>query len=193
MEKIPGTWKGLKKLEFEARRIVVKHIESLAKRAELEKEIAIIDDYPKVRLKCLLWPWLPQCPRPPFDICRRFPWLCPPFCFLPPCPIPCYLCPPRPPDWWIDPVVAIDAILYRLPDVKPEMITEDAVLNASFAVMEEGDRSHQKVPRSRLRKSEKAQVSLIWSDPQSFFLPYFCNICNIDYLSNKQSKNQLNA
>jgi len=144
MEKIPiptETWKGLKKLEFEARRIIVKHVESLAKRPEFEKEIAIIDDYPRVRLKCLLWPWLPQCP--PFDICRRYPWLCPPFCFLPPCPIPCKLCPPIdivPPDWRyrVDPVVAIDAIMYRLPDVKPEMITEDAVLKASIGVMEEG-------------------------------------------------------
>ena len=133
MEKIPSpteTWKGLKKLEVEARRIIVRHAESLAKRAELEREIEVIDGFPRIWLKCLLFPWLPQCR---LDICKMFPWLCW-FCWL--CPVPCKYCPP-PPDWYrVDPVIAIDAIMHHLPDLEPTKITEDAVLKASVAVME---------------------------------------------------------
>jgi hypothetical protein len=33
-------------------------------------------------------------------------------------------------------VIAIDAIMYHLPDLDPAKITEDAVLKASIAVME---------------------------------------------------------
>jgi len=130
------TWKGLKRLEVEARRIVIKHAESLAKRAEFEKEIVIIDGFPPIRLKCLLFPWLLQCRIE--RICRMFPWLCW-RCWL--CPIPCKYCPPPPPDWdrdWVDPIVAIDAIMHNLPDLEPAKITEDAVLKASIAVMEKG-------------------------------------------------------
>ena len=124
------TWKGLKKLEVEARRVVVRHVESLAKRPEFEKEIVIIDKFPRVRFKCLLWPWLLQC-----NICRMFPWLCW-HCWLHP--LPCRYCPPPPPDWYRpDPIVAIDAIMLHLPDLEPSRITEDAVLKASIAVMEE--------------------------------------------------------
>ena len=132
MEKIPipaETWKGLKRLEVEVRRIVVRHAESLAKRAELEKGIIIVDGFPLIRLKCLLFPWLPQCR---FDICRMFPWLCW-FCWR--CPLPCKYC-PDPPPYRVDPILAIDSIMQHLPDLEPTRITEDAVLNASIAVME---------------------------------------------------------
>lgn len=131
MEKVTEVWKGLKEFEVVARRIVVRHAESLAKRAEFEKETIIIKEFPPIRLKCLLFPWLPQCR---IDICKLFPWLCW-HCWL--CPVPCKYCPPPPPDWFkVDPIVAIDAIIRHLPDLDPARITEDAVLKASIAVME---------------------------------------------------------
>ena len=131
MEKIPEVWKGLKKFEVEARRVVARHAESLAKRAELEKEIVIIEGFPRIRLKCLLFPWLPQCRWR--SRCRIFPWLHW-FCWWRPFPP---YCPLPPPDWYlVDPIVAIDVIIHHLPDLEPARITEDAVLKASIAVME---------------------------------------------------------
>ena len=131
MEKIPEVWKGLKKFEVEARRVVARHAESLAKRAELEKEIAIIEGFPRIRLNCLLFPWLPQCRWR--SRCRIFPWL---YWYSWRYPFPCRYCPP-PPDWYlVDPIVAIDEIMHHLPDLEPARITEDAVLKASIAVME---------------------------------------------------------
>jgi hypothetical protein len=135
VERIPflaRTWKRLRKLEVEARRIVVMHAESLAIRPELGKETIIIEGTPAVRLKCLLFPWLPQCRTD--DICRIFPWLCW-YCWL--CPLPCKYYPPPPPDQYrVDPIMAIDAIMHHLPDLEPAKITEDEVLKAAIKVME---------------------------------------------------------
>jgi len=135
VERIPflaRTWKGLRKLEVEARRTVVKHAESLADRLELEKEAVIIEGFPPVRLKCLLFPWLPQCQTD--GTCRVFPWLCW-YCWL--SPLPCTYCPPPPPDQHrVDPIMAIDAIMHHLPDLEPAKITEDEVLKAAIKVME---------------------------------------------------------
>jgi hypothetical protein len=126
------TWKELKKLEIEARRIVVGHVETLAKNPKFEQEIVIIHKFPPIRFKCLLWPWLLQCR---WDKCRMFPWLCWDCLW---CPVPCRYCPPPPPDWYqVDPIVPIDAIMHHLPVLEPAKITEQAVLEASIAVMEE--------------------------------------------------------
>jgi hypothetical protein len=122
------TWKGLKKFEVEARRIIVRHAESFAKKARFEEEVTIVDGFPRIRLKCLLFPWLLQCRHGH----RMFPWLCW-YCWV--CPLPCKYC-PDPPPYGVDPIVAIDAILQHLPDLEPTKITEDAVLKAAIAVME---------------------------------------------------------
>lgn len=134
IEKIPflaRIWKGLKNLEGEARRTIVIHAESLAKRPKFEKEIVIVEGLPPIRLKCILFPWLPQCQTD--HISRIFPWLCW-HCWL--CQLPCRYCPPPPPDGCrIDPIMAIDAIMHHLPDLEPSKITEDAVLKASINLM----------------------------------------------------------
>ena len=131
MEKLTETWKGLKELEFEARRIIVKQVESLEKRATFEKEVVIVDRFPPVKLKCLLFPWLLQCRG---NICRMFPWLCW-HCWR--CPLPCKYCPDPLDRFEVDPLVAIDVIMLHLPDLNPAKITEAAVLKASIAVAEE--------------------------------------------------------
>ena len=127
-------WKKNIAFEHEARRVVIRHAESLAKNKALQEEILIVEHYPPLKLICILFPWLPHCWR----LHWVFPWLCwkswrhkIPDIYYPP------------EEWWKyegfvtkDPVVMIDTIVQYLPDKELAEITEIDVLNAAVKVMD---------------------------------------------------------
>lgn len=128
-------WKMSREFEHAARRVVIKHVEALAKKEALQKKILIVEHYPPIKLFCILFPW--------HWLCRWrrhwiFPWLCWHSWVHK---IPDVYYPPE--EWWKygdfvtkDPVVMIDTLVQYLPDKDLADITEIDVLNAAVKVMD---------------------------------------------------------
>lgn len=141
--------------------VINKHIITLEKDKRLLQEIKIVDYWPPIHIKCILWPWLYQCRCRPWWFCRLFPWLCPPIWWppwppWPPWPWP----PPPPPPFEVDPIVTMmerkpeDLIKY-LEDKPIKELTPDDVLHASIQAVLEVNELVQKnidIVNERLRK-----------------------------------------